>query len=273
MEVVDVARVQERFYHMCLKDYWTEAGNCIEKREEWYEKARLHGLRVKLARDDDGTVAGLIQYIPVEYAFVDGSDLHFILCIWVHGYKEGIGDRQGRGLGTAMLAAAEEDARKAGSKGMAAWGLATDEWMNAPWFISHGYKEADRSGDDVLVWKPFTRDAKAPRWLKEKQRPSPIPGKVLVTSLNSGWCVSANVLQDTARLIAHDFPGDVVYQAIDTSVRATMLEWGASEALFIDDVRVDKDAPPTHDELRKMIERKVRALRLEGTAKPHPRGR
>jgi len=260
-------------YHMCLKDYWTEAGRCIDKREVWYEKARKQGLRVRLARDDDGTIAGLIQYIPIEYAFVDGKDLHFILCIWVHGYKEGIGDRRGNGIGDALLAAAEEDAKWLGAKGMAAWGLATDEWMNAPWFVAHGYREADRAGDNVLVWKPFAKDAKAPRWLKEKKRPSPIPGKVVVTSLNSGWCVSANVLQETARVVSHDFTGDVMYNEVDTSDRPTMLEWGNSEALYIDDERVDLDKPPTHDQLKKMIERKVRALRVGKAGKPRGKGR
>jgi len=273
LEIIDIKREHERMYHMCLKDYWTEAGQCIDRREVWYERARKQGLRVRLARDDDGTIAGLIQYIPIEYSFVDGRDLHFILCTWVHGYKEGIGDRRGKGIGEALLAAAEEDAKWLGAKGMAAWGLATDEWMNAPWFVAHGYREADRAGDNVLVWKPFAKDAKAPRWLKQKKRPSPIPGKVVVTSLNSGWCVSANVLQDTARVLAHDHAGDVVYNAVDTSDRATMLEWGSSEALFIDDERVDAGEPPTHDQLKKMIERKVRELRREGKGRPRARGR
>ncbi len=260
MEIQDLGQEHERHYHMCLKDYWHEAGACIDRREEWYARERRHGLRVKVARDDDGSVAGMIQYQPIERSFVEGEGLYFILCIWVHGYKEGIGDRRGRGMGPSLLFAAEEDARDLGAKGMAAWGIAADEWMNAPWFEQHGYREADRVGMNVLLWKPFTEDAKPPRWLRERKRPTPVPGKVLVTSLNSGWCVSANVLRDSARIAASDLKGDVIFHEVDTSDRAKMLEWGNSDALYFDDERVDDGVPPTLDELKRMLGERVRGL-------------
>ncbi len=49
--------------------------------------------------------------------------LYFILCIWVHGHKQGPGNLQKRGMGKALLQAAEDDARDLGAKGIAAWGL------------------------------------------------------------------------------------------------------------------------------------------------------
>ena len=67
------------------------------------------GLRVKLALDDSGTVGGMVQYLPIEQSFVEGKDLYFVLCIWVHGYKQGRGNYQKRGMGKAMLDAAEID--------------------------------------------------------------------------------------------------------------------------------------------------------------------
>jgi len=47
---------------------------------------------------------------------------------------------QGRGIGSALLEAAENDARELGAKGMAAWGLWLPFWMKASWFKKHGYK-------------------------------------------------------------------------------------------------------------------------------------
>ncbi len=54
----------------------------------------------------------MIQYLPVEESVIDGKGLYFIPCIWLHGHKKGIGDFQGKGLGTALLKAAENDAKK-----------------------------------------------------------------------------------------------------------------------------------------------------------------
>ena len=34
------------------------------------------GLRVKLAEADDGTLAGMIQYVPIEHSFAEGHDLY-----------------------------------------------------------------------------------------------------------------------------------------------------------------------------------------------------
>ena len=96
---------------------------------------------------------------------MDGSGLYFIPCIWVHGHKQGRGNFQGRGMGSALLAAAEEDARALGAKGMAAWGLWLPFWMRASWFKKHGYRSVDRDGIASLVWKPFAADARPPRWL------------------------------------------------------------------------------------------------------------
>ncbi|MCK7476500.1 MAG: hypothetical protein M0C28_02155 [Candidatus Moduliflexus flocculans] len=45
----------------------------------------------------------MIQYVPIEEAFVEGRGLYFIHCIWVHGHKQGRGNfqRQGHGDGPA----------------------------------------------------------------------------------------------------------------------------------------------------------------------------
>jgi len=106
MEIVDLAPEHEAIYCQCLEEWSDEIREAGDHKREWYQSNRGRGLRVKLALDDAGTVGGMIQYLPVEHSPVDGSGLYFILCIWVHGYKQGRGDFQKKGMGTALLAAA-----------------------------------------------------------------------------------------------------------------------------------------------------------------------
>ena len=125
----------------------------------WYEKMKDKGLRVKLAEDDSGVVGGMIQYIPTEHFFAEGEDTYMIMCIWVHGYKEGRGDFRHKGMGRALLTAAEEDVKALGAKGIAAWGLLIPVFMRAAWFKKQGYKVVDKIGMQALLWKPFKEGA------------------------------------------------------------------------------------------------------------------
>ncbi|MEN8114959.1 MAG: GNAT family N-acetyltransferase, partial [Actinomycetota bacterium] len=164
MEIVDLSAELEDSYFHCLEDWSDEMKEAGDHKTRWYDKMRDRGLRVKLAVDEQGRPIGMIQYLPIEHSIALGSDLYMILCIWVHGYKEGVGNRQGRGTGKALLAAAESDAREIGAKGLAAWGIVFPFWMKARWFKKHGYRAVDRQGMRSLLWKPFTEDAVPPRW-------------------------------------------------------------------------------------------------------------
>ena len=211
MEIIDLAPEHEGLYFICLEDWSDDAKESGPRKSQWYGRMKEKGLRVKLARDGDGQLAGMVQYIPVEHSFVEGQGLYFIHCIWVHGHKQGRGDRRGRGIGKALLAAAEEDARALGAKGMAAWGISMPFWMRASWFRRHGYRRADKDGMAVLMWKPFAPDAVPPRWLKQRRRPTLTPGKVTVTSVVNGWCLVQNLVNERAKRAAATFGDDVVF--------------------------------------------------------------
>jgi hypothetical protein len=184
-----------------------------------------------------------------------------ILCIWVHGYARGRGDFQRRGLGTALLEAAEADARARGVSGMAAWGLALPFWMRASWFRRHGYRRADRRGIASLVWKPFVPGAERPCWPPVTgKRPQPIAGKVLVTGCVNGWCPAQNLAFERARRAAEPFGERVECRMVDTMDRATMLAWGESDALFVDGHRVRTGPPPSEAKLGAIIRRRVQRL-------------
>ncbi len=261
MDIVPLTDETRQLYLWCLEDWneeiTREAGT---RKEAWYGKMCQRGLRVLLARDDQGCVGGMIHYLPIEHSFVDSERLYFICCIWVHGHPQGRGNFQGKGMGNALLAAAEDDARALGAKGMAAWGLWLPVWMKASWFKRHGYVTADRDGLALLVWKRFAPDAIAPRWFKRRKKPPTTPGRVTVTAFTNGWCPGQNLVCERARRAAAEFGDRVVFHEIDTSDRTAVAEWGYSDALFIDGKAVRTGPPPSYDKLRRLIEKKARAL-------------
>ncbi len=262
MEIIGLTPEHEPDFLCCLEPWSEEMKDAGDIKPRWYERMKDQGLVVKLALDDDGQVAGMIQAWPVEHSWLDGRDCYVIGCTWVHGYEDkGVGNRQGKGMGRALLAAAEEEARERGALGMAAWGLWIPVWMKARWYRKQGYRKVDRLGIVQLVFKPFSDQAEAPRLVRPRKKPERIPGKVVVTSFVNGWCPGQNIAAERARTAAESFGDRVVYQRIDTSDRATLLEWGRSDALFLDGKDVSSGPPPSQEKLRRLIAKRVHKLR------------
>jgi len=260
MRIIDLESEHHGSFFKCLEDWSQQMAEAGDHKQRWFEQVRDRGLRVKLALDDEDRVGGMIQYVPAELAPVEGENLEHILCVWVHGYRQGRGNFQGRGLGRALLAAAEKDARARGLGGMSAWGIALPFWMKASWFRRLGYRKVDRIGIALLLWKPFREQARPPRWIRPHRRPEAVPGRVTVTAFLNGWCPAQNIVHERARRAAATFGESVVFQSIDTSDRATFLEWGISDALFIDGREVKAGPPPPYEKIRRMIERRTRRL-------------
>ena len=262
MKIVDLTDEYKRLYFVCLEDWSDEIKEAGNHKEVWYNKMKDKGLRVKLALDDDGKVGGMIQYVPAEHSLVEGKELYFINCIWVHGHKQGRGNFQRRGMGRALLQSAENDVKTRGAKGIAAWGIPLPFWMKAAWFMKQGYTRVDKQGflGPVLLWKPFTDDGIPPRWIKRKKRPETTPGKVTVTAFLNGWCPAQNMVFERAKKAAAEFGDKVVFRKIDTFDRGNFLEWGIADALFIDEKEVRTGPPPSYEKIRKMIANKARKL-------------
>lgn len=133
--------------------------------------------------------------------------------------------------------------------------------MKASWFKKHGYRKADRQGLAVLLFKPFTNDAKPPRWFeKNLQSPELVPGRVTVTAFVNGWCLAQNLIYERARRAAQEFGDRVVFREIDTSDRDVVAEWGITDAVFVDDKQVRAGPPPSYERIRKMIHKRVKRL-------------
>ena len=177
MEIIDLTEDTRMDYFTCLEEWSDEMKDGVCRKECWYNSMKEKDLRVKLARNNAGIVAGMIQYAPIEYSWVEGEDLWFVYCIWVHGHKKGRGDLRKQGVGKALLRAAEEDVKRLHSKGLVVWGILLPFFMRARWFRKQGYRKVDKDGISVLLWKVFSEEASPPRWIKAKKHRKGFPEK------------------------------------------------------------------------------------------------
>jgi N-acetylglutamate synthase-like GNAT family acetyltransferase len=259
MEIVDLTPKYEDIYCLCLEDWSDEMKEAGNHKKLWYQRMKNKGLGVKVAIED-GKVCGMIQYVPAEYGFAEGDNFYFIHCIWVHGYKKGIGNFQKRGIGKELLKAAEKDVKNIGAEGMAAWGISLPFWMKASWFKKQGYKKVDKNGMAVLMWKSFSDDAKAPKWIKQKKSPDPIKEKVRVSVFRNGWCPSQDIVFNRAQRASAEFGEKVVFEEIDTSDRNTYMEYGISDALFINGKNLRTGSPPSYKKIKRQIGKRLKKL-------------
>lgn len=268
MRIVDLDEHYLSPYLVCLEDWSDEIKEAGHRKEMWYHQMKDKGLRVKLALDDQGTVGGMIQYVPIEHSAAEGAELYFINCIWVHGHKQGRGNFQHRGMGKALLEAAEVDAQELGAKGIAAWGLLIPVFMRASWFKKHGYRVAERQGLQVLLWKSFSVDANPPKWIRQKAKPRLEPNTVTVTAFCNGWCPAQNLVVERAKRAASDpqFADKVTFREINTSDREEFLRWGISDGLFINQKQVRTGPPPRYEKIWNLIRKQARKIGTPSTA-------
>ncbi|MDD3625821.1 MAG: GNAT family N-acetyltransferase [bacterium] len=261
--VIKIIDLEDKYiseYCVCLEDWNNTLQAAGELKEQWVNKMKDKGLRAKLALDENDVVGGMIEYIPIEQSFAEGTNLYFINCIWVHGYEEGRGDFQKKGIGTELLNAAEADVKNLGKAGLAAWGISAPFWMSASWYEKHGYKEVDRDGWSVLLLKKFSENAIQPRWIKNQYEQELIPGKVKITSFFNGQCMSENLMHLTAKKIADEFKDKVVFEEISTFEKNAMRRYGRKGGLFIQGKDVFTGAPLKYEELKKIVVTEIESL-------------
>jgi N-acetylglutamate synthase-like GNAT family acetyltransferase len=258
MKIAEITPETENNYFCCLEEWsddMKEAGDCKQK---WYNQMKDKGLKVKFVLDDNNVIGGMIQYIPVEYSIFEGENLYVVLCIWVHGHKQGRGNYRKRGMGKALLKAAEEDSMKLGAKGLVTWGLIMPVFMQASWFKKHGYKVVDKSGIMRLMWKPFVNSAVPPRFRKPVKKPEKGKNMVKLTMFRNGWCQSMNITCERAKRAALDFPGKIEVHEFDTTNRNILDEWGISDAVYVDGKEIPTGPPISYKRIRRKIEKRVK---------------
>jgi N-acetylglutamate synthase-like GNAT family acetyltransferase len=260
MKIVDITPETESHYFCCLEEYSDVIKEAGDYKLKWYNKMKDKGLKVKFALDENDIIGGMIQYLPIEHSIFEGENLFTVLCIWVHGHKQGRGNYRNRGMGKALLKAAEEDSRQLGSNGLVTWGLILPVFMRASWFKKHGHKVVDKSGIMRLMWNPFNEKAKPPKFIKPKKLPEKGEGKVNITMFRNGWCQTMNIACERALRASKDFPGKINLQEFETIDKEVVKEWGINDALFIDGKEIRVGPAPSYKSIRKKIERRVNKI-------------
>ncbi|MGD8276410.1 MAG: hypothetical protein PVH00_00225 [Gemmatimonadota bacterium] len=125
----------------CVKDTTHEG---FQPKVDWLRRRFEEGLRYFLCRDSGGKPLAFLEYVPGENAWrpVDAAGWLFVHCLWV--YPRG---RKYPGLGTQLIQACLEEARSAGTYGVAAL-VSEGPWMaDRRVFLRNGFEvlaEADR---------------------------------------------------------------------------------------------------------------------------------
>jgi GNAT superfamily N-acetyltransferase len=260
MKIVDLTKEIEPQYLVCLAE-WNKELNAVKSiKEKWVRKMMGKGLRVKIVFNEANVAAGMIEYMPIEYSLAEGSNLYIVNCIWVHGYEEGRGMQQGKGMGKALLKAAEADVRTLGMHGLAVWGLTEPTWMNASWYQKQGYEIVDQVDWFVLLWKPFADDAVPPKWMRGNFTQESIPGKVKVTAFFSGQCCSENTIYLAAKKAANEFGDKVVFEVVDMSRIENRRKYGIDWRLYVNGENLFTRYIPSYKEIKGKIEDALRTL-------------
>jgi N-acetylglutamate synthase-like GNAT family acetyltransferase len=221
------------------------------------------GVRVKLARNENNEVAGMIQYLPIEYSMFEGENLHVVLCIWVHGHKQGVGDQRKKGMGKALLQAAEEDCREMGTGGLVTWGMGIPVFMRAAWFKKQGYQVVDKSGAMRLLWKPFHDDAAPPKFMKKRKKPGKGKDRVDIALFKTGWCPVMNLAYERTLRAAGEFGNKIILKEYDALDRKVVEEWGISDGIFIDGKELRTGPPPSYEKVHRKIKKRARRIRSQ----------
>jgi len=126
----------------------------------WLKQRFGEGLRCLMFRDVKGKPLAFLEYVPGEYAWrpVDAKGWLFIHCLWVYPAGQKVG-----GLGSRLIRACIEEARHAGTRGVAT--LASDgAWMaGKEVFLRNGFEEiAEADRFQLLIHR--LRSGPAPRF-------------------------------------------------------------------------------------------------------------
>ena len=102
----------------------------------WLDQRFAEGLRMLLFRDGRGTPLAFLEFIPGEHAWrpVAAEGWLFVHCLWVYPKGQAVG-----GLGSRLIQACVEEARRIRARGVAAM-VSDGPWMAAKQvFLKNGF--------------------------------------------------------------------------------------------------------------------------------------
>jgi len=230
-----------------------------KKRLAWLKKMHDIGLRVKVAFLE-GKPAGFLHLIPIEYSPWGpiGKDLMFSPCLCVDDKWKG------KGLGKALLQAAEEEARKQEKKALVTYGYYGDFWfMPASFFEKHGFSVVERRkvtsegqkdllNEIVLLWKVFDETAEPPQFLNPKYEFKPVDGKVVVDLFSNVFCKELEAQR--VREIVKEFGDKVILNEYPAEDRTIFWRYQLFRAIFINGKEIGWGYTAPRDGIKKAIQ-------------------
>ncbi|MBN2381072.1 GNAT family N-acetyltransferase [candidate division WOR-3 bacterium] len=230
IEIRDMQTDDEVFVGSCTHvnetDEWNEV---CKKRIQWFHRAyEEKGLRIKVALVD-GEHAGFIYLYPIEHCpwGPAGKDLMVITCLDSVKPK--------RGVGRALMDAAEKEAREQGKKGICVNGFYWKEmwFMPGEFFEKIGYEVVQKKGNSALFLKKFSEDAQLPQFLERKYVHKPVPGKVVVDLFCTDSCLTTCTEAERVRKVCAEFGDKVVLNQYDADDPEILKKYQVWRAIYV----------------------------------------
>jgi GNAT superfamily N-acetyltransferase len=258
IETHDMDVSEEYFVGTCTHTHESEEmDSSAGRRLAWLRAMHKNGLRVKVATLD-GERAGFLHVIPIEFCPWGplGRDLLVIPCL--------VSVNKGHGVGEALLAAAEEEARRQGRKGIVTIGYYHDFWfMPASFFEANGFSKCggakagyiDSKSRAAVLWRAFDEHAEAPVLLKPNYKFKPIQGHVVIELFWNAFCQTSNIEAQRVREVAAEFGDLVALNEYSTDDRPLLLRHQISRGIFINGREIYWGYEAPKDGIREAITR------------------
>jgi thiol-disulfide isomerase/thioredoxin len=173
---------------------------------------------------------------------------------------------KGKGAGSALIAEAEEEAKRQGRKGMVTMGYYHDFWfMPARFFEGCGFKplgksqevtsegEKDYLSNETILWKVFDPSAEAPGFLKPDYRFEPASGKVVVDLFWNAFCATSDSEAQRVREVAAEFGDSVLLNEYPAHEPLILRRHQIPRAIFVNGRKIGWGYEAPKDGIRKAI--------------------
>ena len=267
-EMRDMASSDEYFVGTCTHvNESEEIDVCAEKRLAWLRHMQANGLRVKVAVLE-GNPVGFIYAMPIEICPLGplGHDLLAIPCLVAQNRVKG------RGVGLALMNAAEKEACIQKKKGLVVTAYFHDFWfMPAPFFQRNGFTPITRrnvvnSGrkeylsEEALLWKVIDPSAQPPRFLAPNYEFEPVPGKVVVDLFWNTFCQTSNIEAQRVREVADEMADKVALNEYCADDRDLFSRCQIPRGIFINGKEIGWGYEAPKEKVRKAIVEELRRV-------------
>ena len=256
MEIVDLDKRFLDFVSLCTHIDTTSSDllRAAQKRKDWLLDRGEKGLKIKVALEN-GKPVGFIHCLPIELDTwgMSGKNLMTVPCLTL-SYKLVYEQKTGTGFGRALMQSAEEEAKKAGKKGIAILCYDNDFWfMPASFFKKFGYEEIQRNKEIVIVWKNF-EGTEPPKLHKSKFVPQRLTDKVAVDVIWNPMCMTSIVEVANVREVCKEYGDMVVLREFNAGDIDFLKKYQISRGLFFNGMSKCWGYEAPKEEVRKVIE-------------------